>query len=317
MGKNPLVSIIVPVYNVEKYLVKCLDSICSQTLKDIEIICVNDGSTDGSLKILEEYQKKDERIRIITQSNQGLSAARNTGLEIATGKYIGFVDSDDFISLNMYEDLYNTIVKYDTDVVICNHFSMVNNSITGGSKHVYNQDGLLKTEKEYIYNLLKDESIQNFVWSRLYKMEVLDGVRFRVGRVFEDVYLSVDLLGRINSAYYLNEPLYCYRIREGSITSSLDDKGLEDSINSVCLMFSSVKERFPDLLNLNVFYSLKLLAYMMSRYNKKDIDKMIKKYKEKIKLIFDEIKNVDLKEFSNNIKYNDVLKFIGDYKKIL
>ena len=111
------VSIIVPVYNIEKYLAKCLDSLINQTLEDIEIICVNDGSTDNSAEILNEYAQKDCRIKIINQDNAGLSAARNTGINAANGEYIGYVDSDDWIDLNFYEKLYNAAKDTDADIV--------------------------------------------------------------------------------------------------------------------------------------------------------------------------------------------------------
>ena len=114
----PKLSVVVPVYNVENYLSKCLDSILKQTLEDIEIICVNDGSTDGSANILQDYKKKDPRIIVLEQENQGLGAARNTGIRTARGEYIGFVDSDDFIEPTMYEKLYEKACKFQLDIVL-------------------------------------------------------------------------------------------------------------------------------------------------------------------------------------------------------
>ena len=116
MNNSPKVSIIVPVYNVEKYLEKCLDSLVNQSLHDIEIICVNDGSKDDSLDILEKYAKKDSRIKIINKQNQGLSAARNDGLKVAAGEYVGYVDSDDWVDLNFYEKLYESAKKYNAEI---------------------------------------------------------------------------------------------------------------------------------------------------------------------------------------------------------
>ena len=118
MTSNVKVSVIVPVYNVEKYLKDCLDSVVNQTLEDIEIICVNDGSTDNSLAILEEYAEKDSRIKIITQENKGLGGARNTGLYHANGEYISFIDSDDWIELNTFEELYNMSKNLDLDMLM-------------------------------------------------------------------------------------------------------------------------------------------------------------------------------------------------------
>ena len=117
--KTPLVSVLIPVYNVEKYLSRCLDSLINQTLTDIEIICVNDGSTDGSLKILKQYQEKDNRIVIVDKKNGGLPSARNAGLDRARGQYVGFVDSDDYVEPSMFETLYKTAKKKNSEVVIC------------------------------------------------------------------------------------------------------------------------------------------------------------------------------------------------------
>ncbi len=117
----PKISIIVPVYNVENYLKKCLDSIVNQTFKDIEIILINDGSTDNSLNICKEYAKKDHRIRLINKPNGGLSSARNVGIDLSTGEYLGFVDSDDWIALNMYEKLYNLCKIFNADISQCKY----------------------------------------------------------------------------------------------------------------------------------------------------------------------------------------------------
>ena len=116
----PAISVIVPIYNVEPYLSQCLDSIISQTLADIEIICVNDGSTDNSLQILQKYAAQDNRIKIINQPNQGLSAARNSGIDVATGEFIGFVDSDDYIAPDFYETLYTVAKKYKANIAASN-----------------------------------------------------------------------------------------------------------------------------------------------------------------------------------------------------
>ena len=117
---NPQISVIVPIYNVEKYLAKCIDSIINQTLTNIEIILVNDGSTDNSRKIIDKYDKKDSRIKVIHKKNGGQGSARNAGLDIAKGEYIGFVDSDDWIDSNMYENLYNAAISNNADIVVCN-----------------------------------------------------------------------------------------------------------------------------------------------------------------------------------------------------
>ena len=132
---TPKVSVIIPVYNVEQYLRECLDSVVNQTLKDIEIICVNDGSTDNSLVILEEYAAKDERIKIVNKENGGLSSARNCAIPLARGEYIGFVDSDDWIDLDFYEKLYNTAKKYKAEIACANLYRVSNTKSKYFVKH--------------------------------------------------------------------------------------------------------------------------------------------------------------------------------------
>ena len=117
--ENPMVSVIIPVYNAEAYLEECLDSVVNQTLKNIEIICVNDGSTDNSLDILKEYQEKDDRVIIINQENQGAGVARNQGIKVAKGNYLSILDADDFFELNMLELMCMNALKFDADVTIC------------------------------------------------------------------------------------------------------------------------------------------------------------------------------------------------------
>ena len=124
------ISIVVPVYNVEKYLSKCLESLISQTLADIEIICINDGSTDKSLEILENYASKDNRVKIINQENQGVSTARNNGLACANGEYVTFVDSDDWLESNSCEELYNKAIQTNSDIVLFSHYDVFPNKKT-------------------------------------------------------------------------------------------------------------------------------------------------------------------------------------------
>ena len=138
------VSIIVPVYNVEKYLSKCLESLINQTLKDIEIICVNDGSTDNSLSILKEYANKDSRIKIIDKQNEGVSVARNTGIEVATGEYLIFVDSDDYLVENACEKALNTIEHNNSDICIFGHYDLVDEKLVKSS---VNKD-IIKAQKQ-------------------------------------------------------------------------------------------------------------------------------------------------------------------------
>lgn len=200
-----LISIIIPVYNVEKYLSRCLESILSQSLKEIEIIVVNDGSTDNSLEICRYYEKKDSRIIVIDKKNEGVSVARNTGIENASGKYIGFVDPDDWIEKNMYENMYNTIEKYKCCIAFCNYSK---DSRLGSTIKTlkFNKDFLGKLDiiNELIANMIGIEDIlpkyynvMGCVWRCLYRRDFIEkfNLRFTPGiTIMEDLIFSVQAL---------------------------------------------------------------------------------------------------------------------------
>ena len=182
---GPLISLIVPVYNVKDYLRTCLQSIVEQTYSNLEIILVDDGSDDGSSGICEEYARTDHRVKVIYLSHSGVSAARNAGLEAATGELLGFVDSDDFIDLDMYEYLYKLLVEYDADVSACTYlleqegrpFKIINNT---GELHIFSR-------KEIMHALVKNDMVKNYLWAKLFKRSLFDHLSFPVGRVYEDV----------------------------------------------------------------------------------------------------------------------------------
>ena len=177
------ISVIVPIYNVEKYLNRCLDSIINQTYKNLEIILVDDGSPDNCGKICDEYAKKDNRIKVIHKENGGLSSARNAGLDIATGDYIGFVDSDDWIELDMYEYLLNICVKYNSDISRCGF--------------VYNDEDCYKDENirivEYenaLIDFINGHIEEGIVCNKLYKKNIFKNLRFKENIIFEDVLMN-------------------------------------------------------------------------------------------------------------------------------
>ena len=312
-NNDELISIIVPVYNVSEYLEECLISIINQSYKNIEIICINDGSTDNSLEILESFQKKDNRIIIINQINKGLSAARNTGLDIAKGKYIGFVDSDDYIDLDMFKMLYESIKKYNTDISICNYYYLL-----GEEKYIYyesDKDDLINNKEDYLYELLYDCKIQNYVWSRLYKKELFDNVRFPVGTVFEDIYISTCLLDKINSAYYISNPLYYYRRREKSITSNLSIDGICDAVYNSYERYLIIRKEYPKLDDINVYSMISWLNIQYNCFKEVSNDNYFKTFKE----IFSELITDDnmnkISFYSKWLNYNEINTMINNYKK--
>ena len=213
------ISVIVPVYNVEKYLSKCLESIINQTYQNLEIICVDEGSTDSSPKILEEYAKKDTRIKIITRQNGGLSAARNTGLKNATGEFISFVDSDDWIDLETYE---KAIGHFSDDVdSVCYAAAIV---CDDGVDDCYEEERLWHSVKYRGKILLKDESFYNLtytVWNKLYRKSIIDkyNIDFPEDLIHEDFAFYTKYMAFAPRTFCLNEYLYFYRKRQNSIMS--------------------------------------------------------------------------------------------------
>lgn len=215
---NPLISVIIPVYNVEIYLNKCIDSIINQTYRNIEVVLVDDGSTDQSCIICDECAKIDNRIKVIHKQNGGLSDARNQGLNIAKGEYIVFVDSDDWMESNGIEYMYKLSQKYNADLVIVGTQKI--SECTGKviwSTFKENEEILAMNK----YEAIKDTLINGCAaWGRLYKKEIHDGIHFPVGEINEDEAIVLRILERCNTIVKTSKVAYNYRFRENSITST-------------------------------------------------------------------------------------------------
>lgn len=225
-NNNLLISVIVPIYNVEQYLSECVDSILNQTYTNLEIILVDDGSTDNSGEMCDEYALKDARIVVLHKKNGGLSDARNAGLSIAKGDYIGFVDSDDYIRNDMYEKLYNLCQKYDVKLA-CARWNF-----DGKGEFIPPEDSneeIVLSAKELLINIFS-KNTKRFatisVWDRLYHRSVIDGLLFPKGKNYEDQVYSVKAIINAGKCAYLNQTLYYYRVRNGSI---MQEKLLIDS----------------------------------------------------------------------------------------
>lgn len=208
-----MISIIVPVYNVEKYLKRCLNSIEQQTYNDWECIIVNDGSTDLSGEICREYANRDKRFRLINQENKGLSGARNKGLEVAKGEYLCFVDSDDWIEKDYIMLLLNKMSADEYDMVICGYYIV--------DKQRKNIE-LISDEKtsfksnEFIHEIASGR-IQCFAWNKMYKKSLFDEIKYKMGVYYEDIRIMGDLLSSIKNVGVVNIPLYNYYMRSDSI----------------------------------------------------------------------------------------------------
>ncbi|MBU3179825.1 glycosyltransferase [Clostridium psychrophilum] len=217
--QNPLISIIVPIYKVEAYIKNCLDSILSQTYKNLEVILVDDGSPDNCGNVCEEYSRKDKRVKVIHKKNGGLSSARNAGLDIAIGEYIGFIDSDDWIENDMYESLYNALIKYNADISVCGRYIVQGSRITTISD---SEKALIFTRREALSELVLDEysGMKNFAWDKLYKKELFEDIRYPEGKYFEDIFTTYKLFSKSEKIVDIKSPKYYYLLRGDSICGS-------------------------------------------------------------------------------------------------
>ena len=253
----PKVSIIIPVYNTEQYLRECLDSVINQTLKDIEIICVNDGSSDNSLAILEEYAAKDKRIKIISQENQGQSVARNIGIEEAKGEYVGFVDSDDWVDLDFFEKLYTTVKKTNADIACANIYKP-------NEKRYYikykNIKTATKTSKKYI---LTEIPKWNYIWNKIYKLSALrkENFQFKPNVYYEDIIWSPKTIYYLKKVVTVPNITYYYRYNPNSTVWNYSQKHKTDFINAQLEVYDFIKKQ-------RIFCSTKNFKHVAEKYLK-------------------------------------------------
>lgn len=284
------VSIVVPVYNMENYLEKCLDSLVNQTLEDIEILVVNDGSTDNSIKILNKYKKKyPNKLIVFDQENKGISAARNIGIDNATGKYIGFVDSDDYVEHNMFEKLYNKIENSKADIVVCNYkkYFMKDDKYT-------DIDMVKNINKN---NIFEEPTILNNLyfapWNKLYKRNLFKDVRFPIQKKYEDVNAILKVFFKAKKIDKISDYLYVYRINENGETLTINKKIcdivfiFEDLINYIKnnKKYNLIEQEFRKLCVDQLFY------YLILSYSIKDKKYIIDFRNEVIRVLSNNFKN--------------------------
>lgn len=222
------VSVVVPVFNVEKYLARCLDSIVLQTYRNIEIIVVNDGSTDNSLEICKSYQKRDSRIILIDQKNSGLSGARNSGIKVATGKYICFIDSDDWIEKDYIFYSVNEIKRLNVSILTVGYYN------SDGIRDTITSEGYLcckakKIEVEKALELLvADTAVKSHAWDKVFEKKLFDNIEFPIGKNFEDIFIMHELFDKCTYIGISFQPKYHYYIRENSIARKYNEKNILD-----------------------------------------------------------------------------------------
>lgn len=306
----PKVSIIVPTYNVEKYLRECMDSIIGQTLQDIEIICVNDGSTDHSLKILEEYNKRDSRIIIIDKVNEGYGKGMNDGLDRATGEYIGIVEPDDFVPLNMYEDLYSIAKKNDLDFVKADFYRFTGNQNDGTRSLEYNQLDSTGENYNQVINSYEKPYVIKFImntWSGIYKREYIEknhirhnttpGASFQDNGFFWQTFIYARRCMFVDRPYYMNrrdnpnssvkdkKKVYCMNVEYDFIREIFARPGNE-----------SLWERFRPYYYYKKYYSY---LFTLGRISKEVKKEYLQRMSREFKRAFD-LGEIDLSVFAPN-----------------
>lgn len=291
------VSIIIPIYNAESYLSRAIESVQNQTLKDIEIILVNDGSTDRSLAICEEYRDKDKRIKLIDIVNSGVSVARNTGMEIATGDYIGFIDADDYIENNMYENMYKRIIQDSSDICVCNYILESKDSKQYVDINI-NQD-ILNSKEQVIEKiilpligatkLLGEDSLLGFrgVVLYLYKKRLLEdyNIKFKTGlKIGEDFLFNLSYLQHVNKVSIDRGFYYYYYINRSSATQRYRDDWWIVHKNLIIQIEDFLKSSKLDKLSKDRFTNMKI-NYLIGAIVNETHKNNVKKTKKKINLI--------------------------------
>lgn len=249
MSFSPLVSIIIPVYNVYPYLAEALDSVLAQTYQCIEVLIVDDGSTDGSSEICNEYKKNDDRIKVFHQNNRGLSAARNVGLDNAKGSMLAFLDSDDIYKPTFISMMVQELYQNQADIVVCKYSDFLDenelNDVNVCKRAPNIEQGLY--DKGESLRAYAGGSLNSVVWNKLYKTSLWEGIRFPVGHVLEDVAVAYRILDLCNRVYVLDEILYLRRIRRGSITSTASTSYYYDYATSLFRFEEFVIENMPEV----------------------------------------------------------------------
>ena len=291
----PKVSVIIPIYNVEKYLMACLDSIVNQTLKEIEIICVNDGSTDNSLSLLQEYSKSENRIMIINQRNRGLSEARNTGVKFSNGEFIYFIDSDDSLKLNALFELYEYCKKNDLDIISFQskrfkkdketnnqeiNKNLNNQSLLNNSNFTLNPKNIMKGKFLYV-KLRKSKNFSPVVWRIFLRKEfyINSQLSFYPGILHEDISFTLTAFLLANRTTSINKKYYNYRIHEESITSK------KINLKNLYGYFITSYKMEEIINNLKLEKNVKKTIFVYKKYAMKFVKKCMKKISSKEKKI--------------------------------
>ncbi|OIK09361.1 glycosyl transferase [Bacillus sp. MUM 116] len=297
---NPKISIIVPVYKVEPYIQKCVDSILAQTMTDFELILINDGSPDRCGEICDEYARKDKRIRVIHKENGGQATARNAGIDIASGDFIGFIDSDDWIEPDMYELLYNMCVENNCEIANCTSTIYFKNKTVKNGTHpltIHNKEQAMRT-------MLEGKLYDEVVWTKLIKRSLLDEIRFPVGIIYEDTAFTYKLIHKSNRVCCIGAPKYHYIKRDESTMDRAIKKLRIDGVLIYDEMYQFIEKHYPELRDL---VALKLANSAMTILNLISSHPEFPQYKEQYLKVTKILNNyfkttIRLKEYPKTVK---------------
>ena len=286
----PKVSVIVPIYKVQDYLNKCIDSIINQSYKNLEIILVDDGSPDRCGEIIDLYEKQDNRIKVFHKKNGGLSDARNYGMNFITGDYVIFVDSDDWLSEDMVSNLIKTSLELNADIVQSGFYYAYEDYLLYDNRYyLENMRPVVLNRDELMYELVINEKVKNFAWGKLYKSALIKDISFKIGVLFEDVFWAHKVMDRVDKYVIIHKPMYYYRQRKDSIVSTYTERNL-DILKGLKERHEFIEKNYASLINesYKIIFKTSLIHYylLIKKKSVKNRDYYMNDIKEYIKSNF-------------------------------
>lgn len=301
MNSRPKISVIIPVYNVVEYLPQCLDSIVAQDFDDMEVVVVDDGSTDGSSEILHDYCRRNDYFKIVSKVNGGLSDARNVGTAVAQGDYIYYLDSDDWVSPDAIDKLYQFAVENRCDVVQGGFYYAYDDSLMFDDRWIKEaMDPFVLDRDSAMYELIKNHYVKNFAWGKLYRSDIVKKIPFPKGKYFEDAYWQHLIMHEVRRYGVMPGPLYYYRQRQGGISGAFSTRNL-DLLKGYKLRLEFVKHEYPQYAGdmLKLYHGL-CISMMGAAYRTRNTE-LVQVYTDFLN--------------RENISYSHVSYIIKDYVK--
>lgn len=278
-----LISIIVPVYNVEKYLDQCIESIINQTYKELEIFLIEDGSPDNCGAICDSWAKKDDRIKVFHVDNGGSARARNIGLLHAKGKYVGFVDADDFLMPSMYEILYKLAINSSAEITECGYYKVTSDVMHNSLNNLEGKTIRTFNTAEALLENVRDTVVQQVVWNKLYLKRIIGNTFFTEGKYIDDEFWTYKIIGSAKKIVSTTEKLYCYRQQEASMMHQSFSLRRMDALEAKLQRLKYLEQRFPSIVSeakCNLYFTCIYLQQMaLKDVNKKEQIVMRKKIK--------------------------------------